>query len=54
MKRYKVTIWYANGRENSLIVWASDTEEAERLAFKSWGNPDTWVRCLVEDTQYLL
>ena len=42
MKRYTVTIEYKNGRKNYIVKWASDAEQAVRLAMRDWGYPSIY------------
>lgn len=42
MTRYTVIIEYLNGRKNELVKWASDADEAIRLAMRDWGNPSIY------------
>lgn len=43
MHCYEVIIEYCNHRENRLIKWAENKEEAKWLAMRDWGMPIKYI-----------
>ena len=49
-KKYQVTIEYLYiNRENHMIVWAENSEEAKKIALRWWGNPSSYKSLVAEE-----
>lgn len=49
-KKYQVTIEYLYiNRENRVIVWAENSEEAIKIALRGWGNPSSYKRIVANE-----